>query len=255
MLNSLGKQILKEQMSSFIRTNTTGYNTSLRLVCKSLSELSCFKFQLLAWMSVESSPTILSTPTQFNTDAIYLPLGSHFLWFTFHLSYGASTYLPVQMQWFALDSRQKGQLENYEHGESDLVSEEMNSRVSWSPLRVCPVQRTTYSLPTQTLRIWLHRAQRDLWSKASAENHILMRSPSAPSRSPCVSQQMRYSGPSSPVGAGAEYQNTAVPELAVAGVFGPDRNWGMSWLGAERGGRKRAGYVFWCVWFRLTCVT
>lgn len=253
MLNSLGKQILKEQMLSFIRTNTTGYNTSLRLVCKSLSDLSCFKFQLLVWMSVEtqekSSPTILSTPTQFNSDAIYLPLGSHFLWFTFHLSYGASTYLPVQVQWFALDSHQKGQLENYEHGESDLVSEEMNSRVSWSPLRVCPVQRTTYSLPTQTLRIWLHRAQRDLWSKASAENHILMRSPSAPSRSPFVSQQMRYSGPSSPVRAGAEYQNTAVPELAVAGVSGPDRNWGMSWLSWSRAWGKEACWL--CL---LVCV-
>lgn len=166
-------------------------------------------------MSVEtqekSSPTIVSTPTQINTNAFYLPLESHFLWFTFHLSYGASTYLPIQMQWFFLHSRQKGQLENDEHGEFDLFSKEMNSRVSWSPLRVCPVQRTTYSLPTQTLRIWLHRAQRDLWSKASAENHILVRSPSALSRSPFVSQQLRYSGPSSPVRAGPEYQNTAIP--------------------------------------------
>lgn len=193
----------------------------------------------------KSCPPIVSTPTQFNTAAIYLPLGSHFLWFTFHLLYAASTYSLVRTQRFALDSCQKGQLKNDERGESDLVSKEMNSRVSWSPLRVCPVQRTTCSLPTQTLRIWLHRAQRDLWSKANAENHILMRSPSAPSRSPFVSQQTGAMGQASPVRAGAEFQNTAVPGTK-AGCGGGVSEWHGS-VGAERGGRKCGGYVFWCV--------
>lgn len=123
----------------------------------------------------------------------------------------------------------------------------MNSRVSWSPLKVCPIRRTTNSLPTQTPKLWLQRAQQDLWSKANAENHILMHSPSTRSRSPLVSQQMRWSGPSCSVSVEAEFQNTVIPGTGAGrggGVWRRADQIGIrechGSVGAERGGRKRA---------------
>lgn len=155
--------------------------------------MSCFKFQLFLPVETQEkfNPLIVSTPTQFNTASIYLPPGSHFFVIYFPFVIWRIRTSCLNIQWFAHDSCQKRQLKNDKRAESDLVSEEMNSRVSWSSLRVCPVQSTTNSLPTQTQRIWLHRAQRDLWSKASAQTHILMHSPSAPSTSPFPSQQTR----------------------------------------------------------------
>lgn len=121
----------------------------------------------------------------------------------------------------------------------------MNSSASWWPLKGCPIRRTTNNLPTQTLKLWLQRAQQDLWSKASAENHILMRSPSTLSRSPLVSQQMRWSGPSCSVSVEAEFQNTAIPGTGAGrggGVWRRADQIGIrechGSVGAERGGRK-----------------
>lgn len=59
----------------------------------------------------------------------------------------------------------------------------INSRISWSPLRVCQCPED-YRPPANTnRRIWLHRAQQTLWSKARSENHILPLSPGAHSPS------------------------------------------------------------------------